>query len=63
MIDVEDCVRLARVRHPVPDTIAAAAVEAGKAALAESPDDAGAFLDAVVAEFRKHYGLGKVKPK
>ena len=63
MIDVEDCVRLARVRHPVPDDIAAAAVEAGKAALAENPDDAAAFLDAVVAEFRKHYGLGKVKPK
>ena len=63
MIDVDECVRLARVRHPVPDGIAASAVEAGKAALAEAPDDAVAFLDAVVAEFRKHYGFGKVKPK
>ena len=63
MIDVDECVRLARVRHPVPDNIASAAVEAGKSALAESPNDATAFLDAVVAEFRKHYGFGKVKPK
>ena len=63
MFDVDECVRLARVRHPVPDDIAAAAVEAGKAALAENPDDAAAFLDAVVAEFRKHYGLGRIKPR
>lgn len=63
MIDVDECVRLARDRHPVPDDIAASAVEAGKAALTENPDDAVAFLDAVVAELRKHYGLGRVKPR
>lgn len=62
MINVEECVRLARVRHPVPDHIADAAVKAGEQALADNPDDAAAFLDAVVAQFRKHYGLGKVKP-
>lgn len=63
MLDVEECIRIARRRHPVPDNIADAAVRAGKAALAASPDDAVAFLDAVVAEFRKHYGLGRVKPR
>jgi hypothetical protein len=62
MIDVEECVRLARVRHPVPDYIAEAAVKAGKDALAANPDNAIAFLDAVVAQFRRHYGFGKVKP-
>ena len=62
MIDVEECVRLARVRHPVPDHIAEAAVKAGKEALAANPDDAIAFLDALVAQFRRYYGLGKVKP-
>jgi hypothetical protein len=62
MIDVEECVRLARVRHPIPDHIAEAAVKAGKQALAANPDDAIAFLDAVVAQFRRHYGFGKVKP-
>jgi hypothetical protein len=62
MIDVEECVRLARVRHPVPDHIAEAAVKAGKDALAANPDNAAVFLDAVVAQFRRHYGFGKVKP-
>jgi len=62
MIDVEECVRLARVRHPVPDHIAEAAVKAGKEAIAANPNDAIAFLDAVAAQFRRHYGFGKVKP-
>jgi len=63
MIDVEECVRLACARHPVPDHIAEAAVKAGKEALAANPDNAAEFVDALVAQFRKHYGLGKVKPK
>jgi hypothetical protein len=62
MINVDECVRLARVRHPIPDHIAEAAVKAGKDALAANPEDAIAFLDAVVAQFRRHYGFGKVKP-